>query len=59
MYIAVNRIVAPAGQTLLFPITAMTLVLSWIGHVVYGAVLGVMLAHNTSRAANMTRYVTA
>jgi hypothetical protein len=55
----VTLVVAPEGQTLLFPLTAVTLVLSWIGHVVYGAVLGAMLARNTSRAANMTRYAMA
>jgi hypothetical protein len=55
----VTLVVAPEGQTLLFPLTAVTLVLSWIGHVVYGAVLGAMLACNSSRAANLTRYAMA
>jgi len=40
----VTLIVAPLGQTLLFPLTPVTLVLSCIGHIVYGAVLGYALA---------------
>jgi hypothetical protein len=38
----VTLIASPEGQMLLFPLTAVTLVLSWFGHVVYGAVLGAM-----------------
>jgi hypothetical protein len=39
----VTLIVSPEGQTMLFPLTAVSLVLSWIGHVVYGTVLGAAL----------------
>jgi len=40
----VTLIVSPEGQMMLFPLTALTLVLSWVGHVVYGAVLGAALS---------------
>ena len=40
----VTLIATPDGQTLLFPITPTTLLLSWIGHVVYGSVLGLFFA---------------
>jgi hypothetical protein len=40
----VTLIAAPLGQTLLFPLTPVTFVLSGIGHIVYGAVLGYALA---------------
>jgi hypothetical protein len=43
----VTLIVSPEGQTMLFPLTAVTLLLSWIGHVVYGAVLGAFLSRGT------------
>ena len=36
----ITLMVAPEGQMLLFRLTPVTLVLSWVGHVVYGAVLG-------------------
>jgi hypothetical protein len=36
---------APQGQTLLFPLTPLSFVLSLIGHVVYGAVLGGLIEH--------------
>ncbi|MBV9172800.1 MAG: hypothetical protein JOZ81_22245 [Chloroflexi bacterium] len=36
-------VAAPLGQTLLFPLTPVTFVLSCIGHIVYGAVLGYAL----------------
>jgi hypothetical protein len=39
----VTLVAAPLGQTLLFPLTPLTLVLSCIGHIVYGAVLGYAL----------------
>jgi hypothetical protein len=39
----VTLVVSPEGQAMLFPLTAVTLILSWIGHVVYGAVLGAFL----------------
>jgi hypothetical protein len=32
------------GHTMLFPLTPLTFVLGWIGHMVYGAVLGFALA---------------
>ena len=35
---------SPDGQVLLFPLTPTTLLLSWIGHFVYGSVLGLFLA---------------
>ena len=40
----VTLIATPDGQSLLFPITPTTLLLSWIGHVIYGSVLGVFFA---------------
>ena len=43
----ITLIVSPAAQMMLFPLTAVTLVLSWVGHVMYGAVLGAALAHLT------------
>lgn len=45
----VTLVAAPEAQTLLFPLTATTLILSCIGHVVYGSVLGA-LQYTTSRA---------
>jgi hypothetical protein len=42
-------LVTPDGQTMLFPLTLTTLLLSWIGHVVYGAVLGTALARAPAR----------
>jgi len=49
-------VVAPAGQSMLFPLTPMTVLLSWIGHVVYGGVLGAGLAR-ASEASRRTRFV--
>jgi len=43
----ITLIVSPEGQLMLFPLTALTLVLSWIGHVVYGAVLGAALSRTS------------
>jgi hypothetical protein len=40
----ITLIATPDGQSLLFPITPTTLLLSWTGHVVYGIVLGVFFA---------------
>ena len=40
----VTLFAAPLGEVLLFPLTPLTLVLSGIGHIVYGAVLGYALA---------------
>jgi hypothetical protein len=40
----VTLIAAPLGEMFLFPLTPLTLVLSGIGHIVYGAVLGYALA---------------
>jgi hypothetical protein len=44
MCLLVTLIASPDGQSRLFPITPTTLLLSWIGHVVYGSVLGVFFA---------------
>jgi hypothetical protein len=49
----ITLIVSPEGQTLLFPITAVTLLLSWVGHVVYGAVLGAVLGRTGRHAGRM------
>jgi hypothetical protein len=49
----VTLVVSPEGQSMLFPITAVTLLLSWIGHVVYGAVLGAMFGRTGTRAKRM------
>jgi hypothetical protein len=46
----VTLIVSPEGQEMLFPLTTMTLLLSWIGHVVYGAVLGAFLGRGGVRS---------
>jgi hypothetical protein len=46
----VTLIVSPEGQEMLFPLTAATLILSWIGHVVYGAVLGAFLSRWGARS---------
>jgi hypothetical protein len=40
----VTLVAVPAGQTLLFPLTATTFVLSLGGHLIYGGVLGAWLA---------------
>jgi hypothetical protein len=45
----VTLIVSPEGQLMLFPLTAVTLLLSWIGHVVYGAVLGALLGRSAAQ----------
>jgi hypothetical protein len=55
----ITLIVAPEGQTVLFPLTAVTLGLSWIGHVVYGAVLGAALGLAGMRAKRMPALVVA
>jgi hypothetical protein len=55
----VTLIVSPEGQTMLFPLTAVTLILSWVGHVVYGAVLGVFLSRPGMRSTRMPRYAAA
>jgi hypothetical protein len=39
----ITLIVSPEGQSLLFVITPVTLLVSWIGHVIYGSVLGAAL----------------
>jgi RsiW-degrading membrane proteinase PrsW (M82 family) len=39
---------------MLFPLNPVTLLLSWIGHVVYGAVLGAFLGRYSARR-NATR----
>jgi hypothetical protein len=49
----ITLIVSPEGQTLLFPLTAVTLLLSWVGHVVYGAVLGAVLVLAGTRVKRM------
>jgi hypothetical protein len=49
----ITLIVSPEGQAHLFPITAVTLLLSWIGHVVYGAVLGAALSLTGMRLPRM------
>jgi hypothetical protein len=49
----ITLIVSPEGQTLLFPLSAVTLALSWVGHVVYGAVLGVVLGRTGMQARPM------
>ena len=49
----VTLIASPEGQMLLFPLTAVTLVLSWIGHVVHGAVLGAMFGWPGMRLARV------
>ena len=59
MCLLITLIVSPEGQMMLFPLTALTLVLSWIGHVVYGAVLGAALSRRvglrTSRLPALAR----
>ena len=55
----VTLIASPDGQTLLFPITLTTLLLSWIGHVVYGSVLGLFFARGeitTRRFGRVVRF---
>jgi hypothetical protein len=54
----ITLIVSPEGQTLLFPLTAVTLVLSWVGHVVYGAVLGTVLRATLARKAGVPSFRT-
>jgi len=49
----ITLIVSPEGQTLLFPLTGVTLLLSWLGHVVYGAVLGTVLGLAGTRVRRM------
>jgi hypothetical protein len=51
-------IVSPEGQVMLFPLTAVTLLLSWIGHAVFGAVLGAMLGRTGMRPNRMPGYAT-
>ena len=56
----VTLIVSPEGQLMLFPLTALTLVLSWIGHVVYGAVLGAALSRTSgTRLLRMPEFARA
>jgi hypothetical protein len=47
----ITLVVSPEGQMMLFPITALTLLLSWIGHMVYGAVLGAALSRAGMRTS--------
>jgi hypothetical protein len=49
----ITLIVSPEGQSMLFPITTLTLILSWIGHVVYGGVLGVFLSRSSRRSRSI------
>jgi hypothetical protein len=51
-------LVSPEGQAMLFPLTAVTLLLSWIGHVVFGAALGGMLGRTGMRPGRMPGYAT-
>jgi len=55
MCLLVTLLVTPDGQTMLFPLTLTTLLLSWIGHVVYGAVLGTALARPPAEAGRVWR----
>jgi len=50
----ITLIVSPEGQMLLFPLTALTLIMSWVGHVVYGAVLGAALSRQGANRPRRT-----
>ena len=54
--LVVTLIISPEGQAMLFPLTGVTLLLSWIGHVVYGMVLGAFLARSGMRTNRMPEY---
>jgi hypothetical protein len=55
----ITLIVSPEGQAQLFPLTALTLLLGWVGHVVYGAVLGAMFGRPGMRFLRMPVHLNA
>jgi len=53
----VTLVAAPMGEALLFPLTPVSLVLSAIGHIVYGGVLGYVLSRLTASTSQLPREV--